>query len=154
MLSREWKIVFDWNHRFHSDLAFSSAGRVGQKLAGHLWASKNCCDCVISLLMKKPGGTFDLLKAPTVYVLLSLCEWLNEKPKHQILSFLYSVYSLSMFTYLWWCFNKPYHAKCTMSKAMYSYCLTSSIIPVNHSILTQVERFPHVGGRQWNKSRN
>lgn len=37
--------------------------QLGQSLAGHLWASQSCCDCVISLLMKKSGETFDLENA-------------------------------------------------------------------------------------------
>lgn len=111
------KIAFDLNHRFCSDVVFSSAGSVGQKLAGHLWASSNCCDCVISLLMKKPGETFDLENAHTAFVLLSLCEWLNEKPNHQMISFSFTVCFLSMFAYLWWCFNNRCRVKCTMNEA-------------------------------------
>lgn len=102
----------------------------GQRLAGHLWASKSCCDCVISLLMKKPGDVWSgkgshCLCAKVVHCVNDL----NEKPNHQMASFLFSIYSLIMFAYLLWYFNNPFHVKCGMSKTAYSYCLTSPVIP-------------------------
>lgn len=60
--------MFDWCCGFCSDMVFSSAGSVGERLAGHLWASQSCCDCVISLLMTKPGETLDLENAQAAFV--------------------------------------------------------------------------------------
>ena len=85
---------------FCSDVVFSSALAVwDKKLAGHLWASQSCCDCVISLLMKKPGEAFDLETAFCATVPRS--DW-ETKPSNDLFPFF-----LSMFAYLLWCFNNP-----------------------------------------------
>lgn len=141
MLLWEWKIWL--KPQISLSVVFSSSGSVGQKLTGPLWASKNCCDCVISLLMKKPAGMFDLENAHTAFALQfhfhCVNDWMRNQTIKQFLPF--SVYSHSMFAYLLWCFNNPFHVKCKMGKAAYSSCFTSSIIPVIPWGLTWVKWF-------------
>lgn len=111
-------------------VGLSSAGSVGQRLTGHLWASQSCCDCVISLLMKKPGETFDLENT-------QLVERLNKKPNHQMTSFLFFFFFLSyhiisdhvcfsfvIFQQSLSCVERG------MRKTAYCYCWTSPVAPV------------------------
>lgn len=121
----EWKIAFDLNHRFCSEVVFSSAGSVGQKLAGHLWASSNCCDCVISLLMKKPGETFDLENVHTAFratFAVWMAEW-EAKPSDDFFFFFYCMLPEYV------CLSLMMFQQSMSCQWGYSYCLTSSVIP-------------------------